>query len=611
MRDLEDTRILVVEDEALIADEIHDRLLRLGSTVVGVADSAAGAIEIAERTRPDVVLMDIRLKGGVDGIDAATQIYERFGIPGVFLTAYSDRDTIDRVRAAGRFSYLTKPFRESELALALSLAIRHHGMERGLRNSQRSLQSILATVADGVIAVDAEQRVRYINSAAEALVGMDVESAMGCRLDQVLRLKTEAGGEGPDARLEDALLRSGPEAPWRALFLLFRHDGQATLPIEVSVAPVRDDTVVVAAVTFRSISERRHAQSAHLRLAALIDSIPEPIFATDRSLRVAVVNRALLDRFGKRHEEVIGKQLSAIWTGGLLGEIDAEAAHVIRAGKPHKSPQRAWAAADGKLRWFEFSYMPLKDSTTMGLVCTIAETTERKALQHEVVEAVHREQQRIGYHLADGLGEDLSGLALLLKGLETNLARSASEHVGDTAHIRELLLRVIEDTRALARGLAPADDMQRGLAGALTDLAARCSELYVIDCSLVCSGAPPPKMKEAAAAHVYRIAQEALTNAGRHARAKEIKIGLHVSDGHLSLTISDDGIGLDQVPRKRDLGMGLRLMEYRAQALGGSIAFDRPNSGGTRIVLSAPLHLLRFTTRRGLRGEVPSADPFV
>ena len=93
-------RILVVEDEALIADEIQDRLQQLGCEVVGLADTATGAVEIAGSARPDLVLMDIRLKGQVDGIQAADKIYRQFDIPVVFLTAHSDQATLDRAMAA-------------------------------------------------------------------------------------------------------------------------------------------------------------------------------------------------------------------------------------------------------------------------------------------------------------------------------------------------------------------------------------------------------------------------------------------------------------------------------------------------------------------------------
>ena len=102
-------RILVVEDESIVAEEIQDRLTRLGFDVVGVVDTGAAAVAWASRTRPDLVLMDIHLKGSLDGIDAADQIYRQQGTPVVYLTAYWDRATLDRARTIAQFGYVVKP----------------------------------------------------------------------------------------------------------------------------------------------------------------------------------------------------------------------------------------------------------------------------------------------------------------------------------------------------------------------------------------------------------------------------------------------------------------------------------------------------------------------
>lgn len=126
-------RIMVVEDEALIADEIQDRLTRLGFEIPTVTDTAEKALEAVQAHSPDLVLMDIRLKGKQDGIQAAGVIRERFKLPVVFLTAHSDHATLSRAKETGPFGYVLKPFQERELLVAIEMAIHMHELEENLR----------------------------------------------------------------------------------------------------------------------------------------------------------------------------------------------------------------------------------------------------------------------------------------------------------------------------------------------------------------------------------------------------------------------------------------------------------------------------------------------
>jgi len=127
---LKDIRILIVEDEALIAEEIRDRLSRLGATIVGVTDNAETAVEMAVHSRPDVVLMDIRLRGEHDGIEAAKAIRRTQDVAIIYLTAHSDVSTVMRAKNTGPFGYLIKPIVGRQLGVAVDVAIHRHRLER-------------------------------------------------------------------------------------------------------------------------------------------------------------------------------------------------------------------------------------------------------------------------------------------------------------------------------------------------------------------------------------------------------------------------------------------------------------------------------------------------
>ncbi len=121
-------RALIVEDESLIAEELRDRLSRLGFSVIAAVDTAEEGIAIATRDRPDLVLMDIRLKGTKDGIEAAREIRQRFDVPIVYLTAYSDSLTVDRVRGSEHDGYILKPFHARELQSTIDVAMKRHAL---------------------------------------------------------------------------------------------------------------------------------------------------------------------------------------------------------------------------------------------------------------------------------------------------------------------------------------------------------------------------------------------------------------------------------------------------------------------------------------------------
>lgn len=356
--------------------------------------------------------------------------------------------------------------------------------------------------------------------------------------------------------------------------------------------------VVTRALTeARERRERRQAESAleeqRVLLGTLIDSLPEMIYAVDTDNRIKIVNRALLDALKKKREQVVGRRLSELSEEEGVLDIEAQAADSIRTGRSLTDQERAWIEPDGSVRWFTYTQVPLHDhGGTSGLVCTLQEVTARKTLEQEILEISNREQRRLGSDLHDGLGQELTGLSLLLKGLEVQLSREAPHYLSQVQKISDLLARAIQSTRSLARGLAPVNLERGGLPEALKQLAARCTDIYSLQCSFENAAQKLPELEEGAATHLYRIAQEATTNAARYARAKSIKIELRSTSRRLQLSIADDGIGLSAGLAQGRPGMGLKIMEYRARMLGGSISFEEPGTG-TKIVLSAPLHLLR------------------
>ncbi|MCA9489233.1 MAG: response regulator [Myxococcales bacterium] len=245
-------RILVVEDEGITAWDIEQSLGELGFEVVGVADSAHTAVEMARGNRPDLILMDVHLRGADDGVAAARQIRDELRLPVVYLTANRDRTTLERAKATDPYAYLHKPFHRHELQTAVELALQRHGLERSLRERERLLATTLRCIRDGVVTTDPTGRVVLLNPAAETLTGWAEEDARGCPVQGVLDL-VDLSNEPRDGGVQSALGGVEPD-PIPAARVIARN-GQEFL-VSAVVAPVVDGDDLLGSVAVMHDIER-------------------------------------------------------------------------------------------------------------------------------------------------------------------------------------------------------------------------------------------------------------------------------------------------------------------------------------------------------------------
>jgi len=265
-------RILVVEDERIVAREIELSLGELGYDVVGRAASGAEAVAKAGALMPDLVLMDVRMPGGMDGIEAAEAIQRDQPIPIVFLSAFSDADTLRRATETNPFGYLVKPFRPAELTCAIELALRKTETERSLRRGKRVLETTLRAIGDAVVSTDPGGRITFMNLAAERLTGRTSADTRGELLDEALPLVRDDSS----ARSEWPLRAALGERTVRLLTERVRlaRPGEVSVPIDDSAAPVIDDqgALLGGVVVFRDVTAQRSAEDKILRLNAELET---------------------------------------------------------------------------------------------------------------------------------------------------------------------------------------------------------------------------------------------------------------------------------------------------------------------------------------------------
>jgi len=217
------------------------------------------------------------------------------------------------------------------------------------------------------------------------------------------------------------------------------------------------------------------------------------------------------------------------------------------------------------------------------------EIQERTRFQKELLETSERVQRRIGYDLHDGLCQHLTGTALAGQVLGQKLAGRSLPEAAEADRLVELIQEAIELTRTLARNLHPVEIQAGRLADNFQELAAHAGDQFKVSCQFECHPAAPLADVNTAT-HLYRIAQEAITNAVRHGKARHINIRLDSTDNEIVLTIIDDGIGLPENARNGD-GLGLRIMAYRASMIGATFNIERLSSlSGTRVTCTLVLN---------------------
>ena len=253
-------KILVVEDEVIVAIDIKNRLIKLGYTVTAITYSGEEAINKVAEDCPDLVLMDINLKGNIDGVEAAAQISNRFNIPIIYLTANADKITVERAKATEPLGYLLKPFKEKELHTTIEITLSKYKTEKKLKESEQWLATVLKSISDAVITSDIQGVITFMNPVAEALTGWKQEDAFGKDSKEVFNIaheKTHIMVESPISKtLQGGFTVALPEQT-----ILIAKNG-TEIPIDDSAAAIKDEkgNITGAVLVFRDITERKRAE---------------------------------------------------------------------------------------------------------------------------------------------------------------------------------------------------------------------------------------------------------------------------------------------------------------------------------------------------------------
>jgi PAS domain S-box-containing protein len=329
------------------------------------------------------------------------------------------------------------------------------------------------------------------------------------------------------------------------------------------------------------------------RLRAILDTAVEGIITIDERGIVESMNPAAENTFGWQATEVIGKNVTILMPLPYKEQHDNYIANYVRTGHAKIigiGREVVGQRKDGSLFPMDLAVSEVRLANRRLFAGFVRDITERKRLEQEILEISDRERQRLGQDLHDGLCQHLAGIELMSQVLEQKLAPKSKPDAARVAEIAGHVREAISQTRLLARGLFPVTLESEGLQSALEELAVNTEKMFGIKCRLVRRG--EIKISDVAAAtHLYRIAQEAVSNAFKHGKAKAITIELNLEPQGVSLRVKDNGIGFSHDAAKNK-GMGLRIMQYRAAMLGGRLIVEPNSDRGMSVVCSAPIALV-------------------
>jgi two-component system cell cycle sensor histidine kinase/response regulator CckA len=249
-------RILVVDDEIIIARELEARLVTLGYQVMGIASTGREAVDLTHRSNPDLVLMDIILKGDMDGIEAADEIRMRWGTPVIYVTAFADEPTLRRAKITEPFGYIVKPFSERELRANIEMALYKHQAEAKLMAIEQWFNASMSQIEDGVIATDTDGAITFINRVAELLTGWKGNEAIGRRVSETIPFLCRTCAPVPSTQ---ELTSGGLIVEVSGDVLLRNNRGAGEIPIHLVVTPLRDGdgNAIGSIMVMRDVSEQK------------------------------------------------------------------------------------------------------------------------------------------------------------------------------------------------------------------------------------------------------------------------------------------------------------------------------------------------------------------
>jgi PAS domain S-box-containing protein len=621
--------VLIVEDEVIVAENLSSKLEKLGYMVTGMAINGHEAVELALAHRPQLVLMDIKLQGELDGIATVEKIKEHLDIPVIYLTAHSDPNTLSRAKISKPYGYVLKPFDERDLATQIELALYKHEADRRVCEQREWLRVTLTSIGDAVIATDEAGLVTFINPVAESLTGWKQDEAIGQPVQEVFRIVNEHTRKVVDDPVRKVLQCGRIVALANHTVLLRKGGGE--VPIDDSGAPILDaqGRILGAVLVFRDISERRRAEKAlqksQRKLSTILEQIPDGVGVINRDGEFILSNSALRAYIPSTmpSTDPDRKKRFQSWDADCrpLPPDQWPGARALRGEIVSPGIEFQYTNDEGSDVWMLVSAVPYRledDDENVGAITVIKDITDLKkteqklrqlnetleqkvaertrlietrskqlqALAVELIEAEEHERQRLADHLHDELQQMLAAAKIQLDSVSQGQPDELT-----LSNVRHLLEASIRESRSLSHELSPQVLQHADLVAALKWIARYYREQFGLQVELKMDTTWQAESKPIKV-FLFRAVKELLFNVIKHADVKSARIDLAMSDGCLVLTVSDRGRGIKPDILNSEaapVGLGLLSLRERVQYIGGCLAIETSPGLGSRVTLKVPI----------------------
>jgi PAS domain S-box-containing protein len=618
-------RVLVVEDESIIARDIEVSLRDLGYSVCDTADNGPEAIEKAIQTRPDAVLMDVRLRGGMDGVMAAQQIRDRLSVPVVFLTAYADEPTLRRAEATQPFGYVLKPFDDRDLHVALVMALCRHRayseVERKVAERTAQLEATFQAMRDGVMAFNMDGDPVLVNQAQAEINGFDSVDEMKRNLSYFAEVYEIASPDGTLVPVDQwpvsRVLRGETLYDWELRGR--RRDTGREWFFSFSGTPVQDATgkQVLALIITRDITERKQIEEAlresERRFRFLADNLPQIVWTANPD--------GYTDYYNERWYEFTGVE-----RGGGGDESFTPVLHPddvpgclqtwrrsVQTGEPYNIEYRFKDRRTGTYRWFLGRALPLRNSRgrVVKWFGTCTDIQSQKESEQRLSDALRVREDFLAI-AGHELKTPLAALLMHVQGLERAAQKDES-----ASRWKERLSKASAAGFRLEKLIDDMLDVTRITAGRLrlqpepTDLDVLVREVVERFAEQAARTQSPISLwAEARVSGLWdrlrldQVITNLVSNALKYGKGKPVEIEVREEMGRALVRVRDHGIGIDPDQQRKifqrfervvapreygGFGLGLWISRQIVEASGGQIEVESTLGDGATFTLSLPV----------------------
>lgn len=643
-------KILIVENNQSIAQDLQGRLQRYGYEVTGVCASSQEAIQSIDRFAPDMIVMNIRLQHGTDGIKTGELVRIRHDVPVIYMAEFAGQTTLRQAKNTGPFGYIFIPFTDRQIVTTLEIAVLRNQFEREIQESQKWLTGVLNGIVDGVVAVNDQGQIRYINQVALHLTGWQQKDAISRDIHDVLKLTDEVSAT-PIHLIRNSS-SNGYES--RPVFeaILTTPTGQK-IPIEVKVTMIAENDVAKSdrVIAFRDIQTQRETLNEIQRQAERAQTLVKSAEQLNSNLELSNV----LGTICQLTNNAIKASGTAVFLLDKKKDIYYDVSGITEVSQLQKYKEDQYTIPADLVNSFisfknpvvviddipsikDFPYLQLfqeenicrmvlagifLNQELMGMLASIficapvqlqdddlellkgladqaavsitnanlfrqvrLGREHQRKLAKGIVDVQEEERRHIARELHDHLGQLLTGLQFML---ETAKRQEGSAQKANLEEIQQTVGDIIGQVREMSLNLRPSmlDDM--GLLPTLKWHLERFTKqtgIHVEFHENDIEGRFPAEVETAA----YRIIQEALTNVARHAQVQQVFVGLITQGDALWIEVLDKGKGFDLSGNTTKPTSGLGGMQERASLVGGYVVIESFLNQGTQIVAALPLN---------------------